>query len=163
LTNASSYGLNGWLFQPYTPGLLPDSNQNAASWMNKNVGVGGFFTQQSNIRHPAGTMMYGDAFYDTGWPDSGDSATTYNLFQPLQTATLDAGQHILRFTIARHSTKNPAGAPTAFPQAQLLPGSINVALCDGHVENSKLDNLWSKYYWHTDGVGNPPQKRPGGP
>jgi prepilin-type processing-associated H-X9-DG protein len=28
-----------------------------------------------------------------------------------------------------------------------LPGGINVACCDGHVEYCKLNNLWS-YYWN---------------
>jgi prepilin-type processing-associated H-X9-DG protein len=38
-----------------------------------------------------------------------------------------------------------------------LPGSINIALFDGHTETVKLERLWA-YYWHLD--YNPPLNHP---
>jgi prepilin-type processing-associated H-X9-DG protein len=67
------------------------------------------------------------------------------------------GQHMWRLCIARHGTKGPATAPTAASKTSPYPGGVNVALADGHVEYTRLDNLWSQYYWHLLSV---PQKRP---
>ena len=41
---------------------------------------------------------------------------------------------------------------------QKLPGAINFAFYDGHVEQVQLERLWS-LYWHKDYVA--PEKRPG--
>jgi hypothetical protein len=41
-----------------------------------------------------------------------------------------------------------------------LPGAINVASYDGHVETVKLERLW-KLYWHKNWAA--PAKRPGLP
>jgi prepilin-type N-terminal cleavage/methylation domain-containing protein len=158
-TNCSSYTINAWLFSPTTPGAA--AGQNAKDWMNGNVGINGFFNKQDNIRHPSQTPTFGDGFYDAGWPDSQDQVATYNLLQPLPNTTLANGQHMLRYCIARHGINNPSAAPQAVPQNQLLlPGGINLSMNDGHVEYTRLDNLWSQYYWN---AVNPPGKRPGGP
>ena len=44
------------------------------------------------------------------------------------------------------------------PSDQKLPGAINIAFYDGHVEQVQLERLWS-LYWHKDYVA--PEKRPG--
>ncbi len=62
-------------------------------------------------------------------------------------------------TIPRHGNR-PNPVPTNWPRNQKLPGAINVALCDGHVQSVKLDDLW-QLYWSADWV--PPAKRPGLP
>jgi prepilin-type processing-associated H-X9-DG protein len=61
-----------------------------------------------------------------------------------------------RVCIARHGYKDPAAAPKSYmiSATTLLPGGINVSMCDGHVEYCKLNNLWS-YYWHALSVPQP--------
>jgi prepilin-type processing-associated H-X9-DG protein len=63
------------------------------------------------------------------------------------------------FTIPRHGSR-PRKVPRDFPPNQTLPGAINMSFYDGHVEQVKLERLWS-LYWHKDYV--PPAKRPGLP
>jgi prepilin-type processing-associated H-X9-DG protein len=62
-------------------------------------------------------------------------------------------------TIPRHGSR-PKPVPTNWPLTQRLPGAINVALYDGHVELVPLERLW-QLYWSADWV--PPAKRPGLP
>ena len=62
-----------------------------------------------------------------------------------------------RCTIPRHGGYNPARAARDFDPTQRLPGGVNLALTDGHVELAKLENLWN-YFWHLD--WQPPVPRP---
>src|SRR6185503_2107637 len=64
---------------------------------------------------------------------------------------------IAGFTIPRHGSR-PSKVSTNYPATSKLPGAINVAFYDGHVETAKLERLWS-FYWHKDYVL--PAKRPG--
>jgi prepilin-type processing-associated H-X9-DG protein len=48
--------------------------------------------------------------------------------------------------------------PRRFNPQNKLPGAINMSFYDGHVEQVKLDRLWS-LDWHKDYVA--PLKRPG--
>jgi prepilin-type N-terminal cleavage/methylation domain-containing protein/prepilin-type processing-associated H-X9-DG protein len=162
-TNSSSYSMNGWLFQP---GTDPANQKMALHWATTqtSVGAAGFFNKQSGIRHPSGTPTFADGTYDSGWPDASDGAglTTYDLYNGLGkafNAPGDIGKMMQRFCIARHGFKDPASAPQAAPASSLLPGGVNVGLNDGHVEYSKLDNLW-RFYWNNAST---PGKRPGGP
>ncbi len=61
------------------------------------------------------------------------------------------------FFIPRHG-KRPREIPTDHPPEQKLPGAINMAFCDGHVEQVQLERWWS-FYWHKGYVA--PEKRPG--
>jgi prepilin-type N-terminal cleavage/methylation domain-containing protein/prepilin-type processing-associated H-X9-DG protein len=63
------------------------------------------------------------------------------------------------FIIPRHGNR-PEPVPTDWPQNRPLPGAINVAFFDGHVQQVKLDGLW-QLYWYVGYV--PPAKRPGLP
>ena len=59
--------------------------------------------------------------------------------------------------IARHG-RRPNPVPTYYwPANQPLPGAINAAFFDGHVELVKLEDLW-QLYWHKN--YQPPAKRP---
>ena len=60
-------------------------------------------------------------------------------------------------TIARHGVA-PSRADSDVNTDNPLPGSISVGLFDGHVESSKLDNLWL-YTWNAN--YSVPAKRPG--
>ncbi len=62
------------------------------------------------------------------------------------------------FVIARHGNRPAAAAPQQCDISKRLPGMVDVALFDGHVEKSPLDNLWNYYWSVTWQVPNP---RPG--
>jgi len=59
--------------------------------------------------------------------------------------------------VPRHG-RSPTQPSTAWPANLPLPGAVNVAMFDGHVELVKLDDLW-QLYWHKGYT--PPMKRPG--
>ena len=61
------------------------------------------------------------------------------------------------FAIPRHGSPSDK-VSTNHPPNLPLPGAINVAFFDGHVEQVKLDRLW-QLTWHRD--YRPPDKRPG--
>jgi prepilin-type N-terminal cleavage/methylation domain-containing protein/prepilin-type processing-associated H-X9-DG protein len=60
-------------------------------------------------------------------------------------------------TIPRHGSRG-SRISTDHPVEEKLPGAINVSFHDGHVEQVKLERLWS-LYWHKN--YQPPAKRPG--
>jgi prepilin-type N-terminal cleavage/methylation domain-containing protein/prepilin-type processing-associated H-X9-DG protein len=60
-------------------------------------------------------------------------------------------------TIPRHGPR-PWRVPTSHPTSQKLPGAINVAFYDGHVEQRPLEKLWT-VNWHRGYAA--PAKRPG--
>jgi len=60
--------------------------------------------------------------------------------------------------IARHGSRPASAAPRNVDISKPLPGMIDLAFYDGHVENSLLENLWN-YYWSADWVI--PRPRPG--
>lgn len=55
------------------------------------------------------------------------------------------------FMIARHGNRPASAAPRNVDISKPLPGMIDLALYDGHVEKSPLENLWN-YYWTADWV-----------
>jgi prepilin-type N-terminal cleavage/methylation domain-containing protein/prepilin-type processing-associated H-X9-DG protein len=141
--DSASYFFNGWMYQS-DPNVLAYS---AAS-------PGQLFGKQDAIRYSSQTVMFADGVWEDGWPNSGTAAGAGdNLTSPVNLVTGSTTAMMGRVCIARHGIpRAPAGASTASP----LPGGVNVALSDGHVEYSKLDNLWL-YYWSASSV---PQKRP---
>lgn len=151
VTNSGSYMFNGWLF---------DSNPNGLAYSyaaSQSVpGVSGFFGKIDNVRKPSGTPMFVDGTWPDGWPSSGDGPTL----------NLLAGGGInppmmWRCCILRHGTKAPASAPISVSVKSPYPrGGVNISLADGHVEFTKLDDLWSQYYWN---ASLQPAKRPGLP
>lgn len=109
------------------------------------------FGGEQGIRNPARTPVFGDSMWVDAWPDTNDV--------PARNLYLGDGPAggMGRYTIARHGETSPKSAPRSVPAGQRLPGAINVACCDGHVELARLDVLWS-FYWHRK--YNPPATRP---
>ncbi|MGC9942692.1 MAG: prepilin-type N-terminal cleavage/methylation domain-containing protein [Verrucomicrobiota bacterium] len=153
INNGASYTLNGWLYQ---------NEPVAVGYINTQTSVGqkGLFNKLDNVKHAAQTPMFTDGVWPDFWPNSGTATaagdTTGN---PLNTFTGNndgtVGQMIGRILIARHGYKYPGGAPTINVTAgTVLPGGVNAGMCDGHVEYSKLNNLWN-YYWHALSVPQP--------
>jgi prepilin-type N-terminal cleavage/methylation domain-containing protein len=157
VTNTSSYMINGWLY-------LEDTANPSGAWhwasTQTSVGAAGMFGKMDNVKHTAQTPIFCDAIWCDSWPNSGTASGPgdslngqYNLYTGIGISTPMMG----RCCVGRHGLKDPRLAPTVnVLPGTLLPGGINVACCDGHVEYSKLNNLWS-YYWHAQSV---PQAMP---
>jgi prepilin-type N-terminal cleavage/methylation domain-containing protein len=139
-----SYCLNGWLYSNLTNenGAMPSADQ------------GGIFQKESNVIKPSQTPVFADGVWVDSWPRTND-APPINLYLGTHQNGFKAG--LGRMMIARHGGLPAGSAPSNFDTEQRLPGAINVACFDGHVELSKLENLWN-YYWNRTWV--PPNPRP---
>jgi prepilin-type N-terminal cleavage/methylation domain-containing protein/prepilin-type processing-associated H-X9-DG protein len=119
------YGLNGYFYS--------DSGD-----------AGGFVTG-ADVKHPTKTPVFADEQWVDAWPSMTDTPPT-----DLYTDD-DAWQPIggmSRYCIARHGSILASGAPKRWRAGVALPGGINVAFYDNHVEFVPLQSLWS-LYWTT--------------
>jgi prepilin-type N-terminal cleavage/methylation domain-containing protein/prepilin-type processing-associated H-X9-DG protein len=139
VTQAGSYSFNGWfgtpkaysgLFgRPYTEG----------------------FTTASDVDNPAGIPVFGDGVDPGSWL----IVASY----PAPWSIADSGPGNGAFAIPRHGSRPPGGfSDEAYSPTNKLPGAVNMAFIDGHVEQVPLERLW-KLSWHRNYV--PPVKRPG--
>jgi prepilin-type processing-associated H-X9-DG protein len=135
VTNYGSYAFNGWLYR--LTGILSPP----------------FFQSISAIKQPSKTPVFGDAISHDALvnPTDGSSGNLYS------TLVYQIG-NMQSFIIARHGGRPAKSAPRQVNTSHRLPGSINIALFDGHVEKVPLDNLWTYYWSATWQVPNP---RPG--
>ena len=148
IVNPSSYTLNGWLYPPAT----------VATYAPASTGVGGGFGKLANVQHTSQTPMFCDGVWVDMFPDSGTAGApgetppnNLNLYLGTGWGTPFMG----RILIARHGVPTLQSSKTINVTAStVLPGAINVACVDGHVESSKLNHLWS-YYWHALSVPKP--------
>ncbi len=124
-----SYGINNW-----TESILPQDIANGLAAMSKWQ-----YVKESNIKNPSLTPY----FSDSTWVDGG-----VNFTDPFPTDlyngddTPGAGG-MGRVCIARHGVTR---APRTIAANSVMPGRVDVALADGHVEASKLNNL-KQYLW----------------
>ena len=116
------------------------------------------FRTENNIVNPTRTPIFADGaslYWDPiagGWGPQADDLPARHL--------VTGGAkiyHMGNFTIPRHGGGG-ANVPTNHPVHLKLPGTINVAFYDGHVEQVQLKRLW-QLFWHKDYL--PPAKRPG--
>jgi prepilin-type N-terminal cleavage/methylation domain-containing protein/prepilin-type processing-associated H-X9-DG protein len=126
---ASSYTLNSWL---------------AADYADAGVLATNCFLTEADIPDPVSTPAVGDG-------PSPTAGLTANTPPPRD---LSQGRE---FFVPRHGSR-PGALPKEHPPEEKLPGAINMAFYDGHVEQVKLERLWS-LNWHKDYVV--PEKRPG--
>jgi prepilin-type N-terminal cleavage/methylation domain-containing protein len=142
-----SYGLNGWLYSNLTNrfGAMPAIDQDK------------LFRKESGIPMPTQTPVFADSIWVDGWPRT-DNEPASDLYLGIQKSS--AGPFfgpLGRMLIDRHGGIPASNAPTGVDTTQRLPGAINVACSDGHVELAKLENLWN-FYWNRTWV--PPNPRP---
>ena len=106
------------------------------------------FQVENEVAEPSHTPLLGDGVTSVGWGSA--------IQPPPQDLTRGVvGMGV--FVIPRHGSR-PRVLSTDHPPDQKLPGAINIAFYDGHVEQVPLERLWS-LYWHKDYVA--PEKRPG--
>jgi prepilin-type N-terminal cleavage/methylation domain-containing protein/prepilin-type processing-associated H-X9-DG protein len=117
--------------------------------------ISNYFAKDTAIRYPTTTPVFADGIWPDMWPMPTDPPTD-DLIQSSDPENLPSGSMTLA-TIARHGVA-PVNAYSDVDTSQPLPGLVNVGLADGHVESSKLDNLWL-YTWNANYV--PAAQRPG--
>jgi prepilin-type N-terminal cleavage/methylation domain-containing protein/prepilin-type processing-associated H-X9-DG protein len=148
--NSGSYALNGWLYDMKSPSpptvYAPDNPP------------GSYFQKISAIRWSASTPEFVDAVWPDLWPHPTDTPNNpTDLFNGA--GSIPATGPMMRACIGRHGSRGAGAASTAAPFNRPFPGLVNISFVDGHVESSKLDNLWS-YTWSGTFT---PVKRPGLP
>jgi prepilin-type N-terminal cleavage/methylation domain-containing protein/prepilin-type processing-associated H-X9-DG protein len=148
-TNSGSYTFNAWNYNlAYAE---PPLNYEPSP-----PGLPGMFGTQDAILHSSQTPIFGDGY----WPDAAPLNTDTpngNLYNPPQSQGGVGNNQIDRYCVLRHGTGSPASGANAGTTAAPYPaGGINLGFADGHVEYSKLDNLWS-FYWNKLSV---PQAKP---
>jgi prepilin-type processing-associated H-X9-DG protein len=102
------------------------------------------YQKEAAITQPTQTPFFYDAMWTDSWPMETDPPARNLLAGG---STFQAAGGMSRVTIARHWGRPSSSAPTSVPPGTSLVGSVNLGMADGHVESSKLDNLWT-YNWH---------------
>jgi prepilin-type N-terminal cleavage/methylation domain-containing protein/prepilin-type processing-associated H-X9-DG protein len=147
-TRAGSYMFNLWLLYPALNSRFPTPNTAPL--------YGREFRRESDLRDPSRTPVLADGVDCAMWLGEfpGDPIPTQrDLFTGLHAGSMGA------IALPRHG-KRPRPVPRNWPNYLPLPGAINVAFSDGHVEVVRLDDLW-QLYWYKG--YQPPAKRPGLP
>ena len=133
---AASYGYNSW----FSGGIG-----------NITTYPSGPYKNDVSIQFPSQAPMFMDSIWINFDPTEKDSPAR-NLY------TGDQSQEGMpRVTIARHGGRPPGAAPRNVPPGTPLVGTIDIGFADGHVEQVKLESLWT-YYWHRGWVV--PSQRP---
>jgi type II secretory pathway pseudopilin PulG len=125
-TNYGSYAFNGWFYEPAD---LPDDTS--------------YFHALSAVKHVSLTPVFADAATHDVKPNQNDRPPNDFYLGGGGEATISA------LTIARHGSRPASAAPRNFDTSRRLPGMIDIALADGHVEKVPLENLWN-YHWTAD-------------
>ena len=112
------------------------------------------FQKETEVLMPSQTPVFSDSIYLDCWPRTNNRPPS-NLYRSRPGGGFDGG--LGRMVIDRHGGIPAGSAPTNVDTAQKLPGAINVACVDGHVELAKLENLWN-FYWNQTWA--PPKQRP---
>jgi prepilin-type N-terminal cleavage/methylation domain-containing protein/prepilin-type processing-associated H-X9-DG protein len=123
-TYQGGYGLNGYFYSDYGEPA---------------------FQTSSDVKYVVKTPVIADQQWVDGWPEMTDTPPPDLLTDSDSWAPIGG---MSRWCIARHGNVPPSGAPQKWPAGVALPGGINVAFYDGHVELIPLESLWS-LYWNT--------------
>jgi len=127
---SGSFAFNGWFYSDdkyFATGADADRH----------------FNKDSSVQSPATTPVFAGSIWVDIWPRPTD-APARDLFNGEQSAGVGA---MGRVTIARHGGRSASSAPRSFPAGQRLPGTVDLALFDGHVERAPLEQLWN-YSWY---------------
>jgi prepilin-type processing-associated H-X9-DG protein len=148
-----SYGPNNWV---------------TGGSRDRTGAIAGTFRRDSEVEHPVRTPLAGDAVVSGRFAQStrvaGPRATDpppANLVSGDVPNPLTGSPHygMATFAVPRHGSA-PSSIPTRHTPSEKLPGAINMAYYDGHVEMTNLERLWS-LIWHKEYA--PPSARPGLP
>ena len=128
-----SYALNLWTWPAYAPRSMAEPP--------------GYLAIRTPA-YPSQTPVFADA-----------AAPGLVFFHPYEPPSTDLYTGLaLWLTIARHGSRPASAAPRNVDISKPLPGMIDLALYDGHVEKTRLEDLWN-YYWSAN--WQVPHPRPG--
>src|ERR1017187_3627415 len=132
-----SYTYNGWFYS--ANGVDADGIRGTKDWI---------YYKETEIRKPDATPVYVDGIWEDACPTESD-APAQDLWAGVNWLTRKGGCEMGRMTIQRHGGRTAASKSlyTGNWNISPPPGAVNIGLFDGHVESSKLPNLWS-YAWH---------------
>jgi len=143
IQSESSYGINGWIY-------ACDGKDSFGDHVPEFE-----FCKPSNVRTSSQTPCFVDAMWNDLWPVE-QNIPYHDLYYGLEAGTgtmsytgknVGAGG-ITRCEINRHGGKAAAAAERDIGTGAVkIPGQINMAFLDGHVELVRLENLWT-YPWH---------------
>lgn len=133
---AASYGINKWLNS--TPSLSLPNGTVHPEWL---------YTKETSVVFPTTTPTFMDSAWINLDPLEND-APARNLYDPTSSSSSEG---MPRICIARHGGKPASSAPRNVLPGAVLPGTINMGFVDAHVEQVKLENLWT-YNWHLNWV-----------
>jgi prepilin-type N-terminal cleavage/methylation domain-containing protein len=126
-----SFAFNGWFYSDDV-------------YFSAGVDVARHFGKSSGVENPTLTPVFVDSVWVDLWPYSTD-APARNLYTG--DMSTDTSLTMGRCTIARHGGLAVDSAPRLVPKGQKLRGSVDIALFDGHVEKTPLENLWN-FSWY---------------
>ena len=144
-----SYQCNGWLYTDDTGAGKGDGSNGGYGCSEQSHSVNDpfwYYGKESSMERPVNTPFFIDGTWCDSWPDEKDGPAQ-NLFNGQYGGNHD--NEMGRFTVQRHAVK-PGTASRSYTTAwQFGPpkGLLFLGLGDGHVEPSRLINLWS-YNWH---------------
>jgi hypothetical protein len=136
---SGSFAFDGWF----------DSDD---KYFNTGADLARHFTKDSAVQNSSLTPVFADSIWVDIWPRPTDSPAR-DLFNGEQSGGIGA---MGRVTIARHGSRNASTAPRSFPAGQRLPGSVDLAMIDGHAQRAPLEDLWN-YTWYR-GYQIPPRR-----
>jgi len=138
-----SYMMNGWFSTDDDP--IDDDGGNVGPLPNGTSQLTGFYTKPAiMVQNASATPIYSDGIWMDGFPTEIDSPCR-DTYTGMKTKP-QMGAEMQRTCISRHACRT--GARFTWTTANSPPpGGVNVGMYDGHVELSKLANLWN-YQWH---------------
>jgi prepilin-type N-terminal cleavage/methylation domain-containing protein len=125
-----SYGINNW-----TESILPQDIANGLAYPTPQQ-----YVKESNIKKAAQTPYFSDSIWVDGALRATDTLPS-DLYNGDDTTASGGG--LGRLGIARHGVSSVPRNATG----TIKPGRVMLALADGHVEASKLNDLLN-YYWN---------------
>lgn len=140
-----SYSGNGWMYT--TNGTKGAGDGPAIASAHAASDVAWYYLKENSMRRPSNTPFFVDGPWVDTWPAEDDAPA-----KDLWLGSIGTAGHLNemgRFTIQRHAfnASKAERAHTASWSSGVPAGAVNVGLADGHVELSKLPNLWN-YEWH---------------
>jgi prepilin-type N-terminal cleavage/methylation domain-containing protein len=129
---SGSFTFNGWFYT-------------GDKYYDKEPDLSRHFAKDSSVQKPSQTPVFADSIWVDIWPKPTD-APARDLFKGDESSGVGA---IGRITLARHGGRPAQSAPRNVSPGTKLPGSIDLAIFDGHVEKAPLEKLWN-FYWYRD-------------
>ncbi len=129
---SGSFAFNGWFYSE-------------DRYFSTGVDLQRHFSKESSVQKPSQSPVFADCIWVDIWPRPTD-VPARNLFSGDQAMGVGA---MGRLTIARHGGRSPESAPRSVPAGSRLPGAIDLAIFDGHVERVPLEKVW-QFYWYRD-------------